>query len=200
MPMERCCRGSPYTDDVPESRDKRRRSDLDLFVLALIESGLVTPYDFQIGAGLSPGATIPALRRLVAGRWASPAKPGPRGRTKHRITAAGRRHLQSSWRQLIDEGASGDVDADLRVALLALFVGGDRRLAVEFLHGSAQEKKAWLRSAHPPEDPADQPPLAYCYQKLRSALATSVVHAEAAGILVMVRNLPAERRSARRSK
>jgi DNA-binding PadR family transcriptional regulator len=192
--------GSPYTDPVPETRDKRRRSDLDLFVLALIESGLATAYDLQIGAGLSPGATIPALRRLVSGGWASPAKPGPRGRTEHRITAAGRRHLQSSWRQLIEEGASGDVDADLRVALLALFVGGDRRLAVEFLRGSAKEKKAWLKGAHPPEEVADRPPLAYWYQKLRSDLAISVVRAEAAGILVTARNLPAEGKSSRRSK
>lgn len=55
--------------------DKRRRADLDLFVLALIEGGLVTPYELQKAAGLSPGATISSLRRLVEGGLALHGKP-----------------------------------------------------------------------------------------------------------------------------
>ncbi|MFY9939949.1 MAG: hypothetical protein WAK33_23900, partial [Silvibacterium sp.] len=39
-----------------ETRDKRRRTDLDLFVLALIDSGISTPYDLQKTAALSLGA------------------------------------------------------------------------------------------------------------------------------------------------
>jgi hypothetical protein len=39
----------------------------------------------------------------------------------HKITAAGQRYLKSGWRQLIDDGPSGDRDADLRVVLLALW-------------------------------------------------------------------------------
>src|SRR6185312_13194297 len=166
--------GHPYTDHVPQSRDKRRRSDLDLFVLALIESGLTTPYELQISAGLSPGATIPALRRLVEGGWASPAKPGPRGRTEHRITAAGRRHLESSWRPVIENGPSGDGDADLRVALLALFVGGDRRLASELLRSSAKKIRSSLQAARKQPPQPDQPPLAASYQRLRAEALKSV--------------------------
>lgn len=177
---------------MPESRDKRRRSDLDLFVLALIEIGLGTPYELQVGAGLSPGATIPALRRLVESRWASQEKPGPRRRTEHTVTAVGRRHLQGSWRQLIEEGPSGDIDADLRVALLAHFVGGERRIAAEFLRASAKKKRASLADAGQSDEQQDQPPLASWYQRLRSESATSVVRAEAAAILAIARRLPAD--------
>lgn len=47
-----------YWRDMSETRDKRRKSDLDLFVLALIGSGVSTPCVLQKEAGLSPGATI----------------------------------------------------------------------------------------------------------------------------------------------
>jgi hypothetical protein len=47
--------------------DKRRRADLDLFVLGLIESGISTLYEFQKFAGISQGASVPALRRLIDG-------------------------------------------------------------------------------------------------------------------------------------
>ena len=192
--------GSPYTDHVPESRDKRRRSDLDLFVLALIESGLATPYDLQIGAGLSPGATIPALRRLVGGGWASAGKPGSRGRTEHAITAAGQRYLQKSWYRLIVDGPTGDRDADLRVALLALFVGGDRRAATKFLRAAADKKQSVYTGSRHLEPQPDQPPLAAWYQRLRSESARSVVRAETAGILAMANRLPEKRKRKRRSE
>jgi DNA-binding PadR family transcriptional regulator len=190
----------PYTDHVPDSRDKRRRSDLDLFVLALIEAGISTPYELQISAGLSPGATIPALRRLVTGGWASQAKPGRRGRTEHRITPSGRRHVESTWRQLIEDGPSGDSDADLRAALLALFVGGDRRLASEFLRGSAEKIRSSLRAARQQHAELDQPPLAAWYQRLRAEALKSVARAEASGILAISRRLPAKPTSKGRSK
>jgi DNA-binding PadR family transcriptional regulator len=185
---------------MPQSPDKRRRSDLDLFVLALIETGITTPYELQISAGLSPGATIPALRRLVAGGWASPAKPGPRGRTEHRLTAAGRRHLESGWRQLIEDGPSGDGDADLRVALLALFVGADRRLATEFLRRSAENKRSSLEEGRPANDQTDQPPLAAWYQRLRSEASKALARAAVSSMQAMAKRLPARTNTGLRSK
>ena len=66
---------------MSETRDdKRRRIDLDLFVLALIDGGVSTPYELQKAAGLSQGATIPALQRLLAARFVRQGKPGARGR------------------------------------------------------------------------------------------------------------------------
>src|SRR5579863_8988063 len=86
---------------VPELRDKRRRSDLDVFVLALVNGGVSTPYELKTAAGLSPGATIPALARLMKARFIRQGKSGPRGRIDHKITAEGRRHLKQGWKYLI---------------------------------------------------------------------------------------------------
>ena len=90
---------------MSETRDKRRRTDLDLFVLALIDSGISTPYDLQKAAALSLGATIPALQRLLESGFVRQGKPGPRGRTDHRITAAGEKLLKTGWRDLIERGS-----------------------------------------------------------------------------------------------
>jgi hypothetical protein len=60
---------------MSETRDKRRRTDLGLFVLALIDSGVSTPYEFQKTAGLSQGATIPALQRLLDARLVRQGNP-----------------------------------------------------------------------------------------------------------------------------
>lgn len=65
--------------DVSDTGDKRRRGDLDLFVLALIESAISAPYKLKTAADLSPGETIPALRRLVQDGFADQGKSGARG-------------------------------------------------------------------------------------------------------------------------
>ena len=71
---------------MPETRDKRRRTDLELFVLALIDSGISTPYQFQKAAGLSPGATIPVLQRLLNAEFVREGEPGARRRTNYSIS------------------------------------------------------------------------------------------------------------------
>ena len=144
---------------MSETRDKRRRTDLDLFVLALIDGGVSTPYELQKAAGLSQGATIPALQRLLDARLVRQGKPGPRGRTDYKVTAAGKRLLKDGWLALIEDGPSGDVDSDLRVALLALLGGGDRRLAADFLRQSADKKMESARAVEPMGNPGRLPPL-----------------------------------------
>ena len=138
---------------MPETRDKRRRNDLDLFVLALIDSGISTPYELQKTAGLSQGATIPALQRLLEARLVRQGKPGPRGRTAYQVIATGKRLLKNGWVALIEEGPSGDVDSDLRVALLALLGGSDRRLAADFLRQSADKKLESMDAVEPINNP-----------------------------------------------
>lgn len=181
---------------MSETRDKRRRNDLDLFVLALIESGLFTPYELKTAAGLSPGATIPALRRLLQEDLVVQGKSGARGRTDHTITAAGRRRLKNGWQELIDEGPSGDLDADLRVALLALWVGGDRRAAAEFLRQSAAKLLESVDRTQESDDPKTAPQLALLYRHLRSAAVTELAERESAAALAMAKALP--RRATRR--
>ena len=175
---------------MPEIRDKRRRSDLDLFVLALIDSGISTPYDFQKAAGLSPGATIPALQRLLKAGCVRQGKPGSRGRTSHIITPAGRKFLKSGWRILVEDGPSGDLDADLRVALLVLWAGGKRQLATDFLQQSASKKLEsieWLQSE---EESSSISSIANWYAGLRSSSAKALLKAESAAALKMAEALP----------
>lgn len=175
---------------MSQTRDKRRRTDLDLFVLALIESGLSSPYEFQKAASLSPGATIPALQRLLESELVRQGKPGPRGRTDHRITPAGKKLLKAGWRGLIEDGPSGDLDADLRIALLALFVGGERRLAKEFLDQSAAKKLSAVEALEENFECASGSLLADWYTRLRSNPGKAILKAESAAALAMAQSLP----------
>jgi DNA-binding PadR family transcriptional regulator len=176
--------------DVSETRDKRRRNDLDLFVLALVSDAILTPYELKTAAGLSPGATIPALTRLLEAGFVLQSKPGPRGRADYKITAAGRRYLKGGWKELIEDGPSGDLDADLRVALLAVWLGGDRKLGADFLRQSAGKRLKTMTAAGKPDDSASLPPLALWYRRLRSTSATALLKGESAAALAMAKALP----------
>lgn len=173
---------------MSQTSDKRRRTDLDLFVLALIESGISTPYDLQRTAALSPGATIPALQRLLESGFVQRGKPGSRGRTNHQITPAGKKMLKTGWRDLLDDGPSGDLDADLRVALLAL-AGGEHRLAKDFLKRSAARKLDSITAIEEPEKPTELPPIAYWYRELRSASTKALLKSSAAAAIAMAESL-----------
>jgi DNA-binding PadR family transcriptional regulator len=183
---------------MSQNRDKRRRTDLDLFVLALIESGISTPYDLQRGANLSPGATIPALQRLLESGSVRQGKPGPRGRTEHRITPAGKKLLKTGWRTLLEDGPSGDLDADLRVALLALSVGKERRLAANFLKQSAAKKLVAIEAFEEGARSISGFSLADCYTRLRSEPGKAILEAESAAALAMAEAMPRKLSAKRR--
>ena len=175
---------------MAETRDKRRRTDLDLFILALIDSGISTSYELQKTAGLSQGATIPALQRLLDAQFVRQGKPGARGRTDYQVTVAGRRLLKDGWLGLIEDGPSGDIDSDLRVALLALLGSGDRRLAADFLRQSADKKMESLAAAQPIGDLDKLPPLPRLYSELRSSTTKALLKAESAAIRSIADALP----------
>jgi hypothetical protein len=44
--------------------DQRVKHNLDLFLPALIESGITTPYRMRMAAGISRGASLQSLKRL----------------------------------------------------------------------------------------------------------------------------------------
>jgi DNA-binding PadR family transcriptional regulator len=173
---------------MSETPDKRRRTDLDLFVLALINGGVSTPYELQKAAGLSQGATIPALQRLLAARLVRQEKPGARRRTDYKATAAGKKLLRDGWLPLIEAGPSGDLDSDLRVALLAIRGSGDRRLAVDFLRRTGDKKIESMATIELTSDAAA--PLARWYADLRSETAKAVLRAESEAIRAMADSLP----------
>ena len=175
---------------MSETPDRRRRTDLDLFVLALIESGISTPYELQKAAGLSQGATVPALQRLLESGFVRQGKPGLRGRTEYKVTAPGKRVLKTGWHGLMKDGPSGDLDADLRVALLAWWIGRDRRLAAEFLRRSADKKGESIDFAEEENNSDFLSPLAYWYSKLRSASAKALIEAESEAVRSLIEALP----------
>jgi DNA-binding PadR family transcriptional regulator len=174
---------------MPEVHDKRRKTDLDLFVLALVDSGVATPYALQITAGLSPGASIPALQRLAEAGLVRQGKPGSRGRTEHRVTPAGKKLLKTGWQSLIEDGPSGDLDSDLRVALLAL-ASGEHRLAKDFLERSAARKFESISALERPGESDSLPPLAFWYRELRSDSAKVMLRGGSAAALAMAEALP----------
>ncbi|MGA1984048.1 MAG: hypothetical protein ABSG84_16485 [Acidobacteriaceae bacterium] len=175
---------------MSDTRDKRRRTDLDLFILALIDGGVSTPYELQKTAGLSQGATIPVLKRLLKARVVRQGKPGVRGRTDYKVTAAGSKALKAGWLPLVEAGPSGDIDSDLRVALLALWGSGDRGIAAEFLRESAHKKMALQANAETTPDPGNVAPLARWYLEMRSAAAKALLTAECSVIRAMADSLP----------
>jgi DNA-binding PadR family transcriptional regulator len=175
---------------MADTPDKRRRTDLDLFVLALIDGGVSTPYELQKTAGLSQGATMPALQRLLAAGLVRRGKPGVRRRTDYKVTAAGRKALKTGWLPLMEARPSGDIDSDLRVALLAILGGGDRQIAAEFLRESAYKKMAAQATAEPTAAPGEIAPLARYYGEMRSAAAKALLTAECSVIRAMAESLP----------
>jgi DNA-binding PadR family transcriptional regulator len=175
---------------VSETRDKRRRNDLDLFVLALIDGGVATPYELQRAAGLSPGATIPVLRRLLESGLVLAGKAGARGRTVHKLTALGRRGLKDGWKELIGEGPSGDLDADLRVALLALSIGNNRTLATQFLRLSAAQKRESASMIDTTSERESPSTLAHWYRSLRATAAKTLFKGESTAALAMAKAFP----------
>jgi DNA-binding PadR family transcriptional regulator len=178
---------------MAETPDRRRRTDLDLFVLALIEAGLPTPYQMQGAAGLSQGATTPALERLLNGKFVRQSAPGVRGRVEYKATAKGRKHLSVRWLPLLESGPSGDIDSDLRVALLALWIGGSRSMASAFLRQAAARKQGPIGAVQPVPGEEGAPLLALSYRDLKSRFTRTLLSAEADILLQIAESLPTKR-------
>ena len=104
-------------------RDRRSRQDLDLLLLALVRSGVDIPYRLRATASLLPGATIPALKLLETAGFVRRGKPGSRGWAEHQVSAAGRHHLESGWRSLVDMPRTGNIEAIFRPVALAILSG-----------------------------------------------------------------------------
>jgi DNA-binding PadR family transcriptional regulator len=124
----------------PSHRDKRSKLDLELFVLALVQHEINTPYRLRETVGLSPGATIPVLKRLQEVGCVRPGKPGARGRTEFKITASGNQYLASGWRPLLEAPAPSNLEAALRTASLAMLSGANAKAVADYLKRAAVVK------------------------------------------------------------
>jgi DNA-binding PadR family transcriptional regulator len=186
---------------VASKRDKRRRSDLRAFVIALLLEGVSTPYELQSRAGLSPGATIPILQSLVEDDHVRAGKPGIRGRVAYVVTSKGRKWLEAVWPSLLQEGPSGDLDSDLRVFLIAVRVGKHRARAEAFLQsGLAHRKESLAQLKRKTEEGRSGVWLADQYVSLRARAAAAMLKAEAKAIDSILDCLPDGLRIAKRAR
>jgi DNA-binding PadR family transcriptional regulator len=108
----------------------RRASSLELFILSCIDRGLETPYDLQRQAGLSLGATNPALKRLIkAGLLKRSTGKSTTRRPRHQyiLTSDGKTLARNGWKEFLkDSGPSVDIDSVLRILDLATYYGSPK--------------------------------------------------------------------------
>lgn len=122
---------------------------LDHFILSQLERGLETPYDLMRRAGVSLGASVPALRRLsVAGlvKKGKETSDSKRPRHVYTVTADGRKQARTGWKQYL-EGKSNLVDLDeiLRVCDMAGHYNHDRASLAAFLDRAARDRSVLAR-------------------------------------------------------
>lgn len=96
-------------------------SSLELFLLTLIDSGLRTPYDFQRQAGISVGASLPALRKLLRLKLILKGKVGTRRRMEYTLTVRGRAALRNP--KLADKSMLEDIGSCFRLAIISNYWG-----------------------------------------------------------------------------
>jgi DNA-binding PadR family transcriptional regulator len=100
-------------------------STLELLLLVAAERGISTPYELHAVAGLSVGASIPALKRLVDQGLLAKSEPGIRGRQESRLTAQGKKLLAQLPRLLAELPAHEltETDSLARALVLAAYCG-----------------------------------------------------------------------------
>ena len=131
--------------------DLRSRSDLLLFILALIDGGIATPYLLKSEAGLSPGATIPVLRKLEKEGAIRSLEIRARGKKEYRTTSAGKTRLRRGFRDLWSGPPPTDVEAVLRTVTLGIMTGMSRKEIRRFLSSAAEASQARVAPAKAPD-------------------------------------------------
>ena len=110
---------------IPDGSTFYMRSNLELFILALVEKGLTTPYQLMTKAGISLGSSLPALRRLREAELISQSKTMARGAKKFTILPAGRKALVEGLKNQLSSHPT-DLESMLRIACLASMNGSER--------------------------------------------------------------------------
>jgi len=186
---------------VAPKRDKRQRSDLRAFVIALLLEGVSTPYELHSLAGLSPGATIPILQNLVEDGHVQAGRPGSRGRVVYVATRKGKKWLGGIWPSLLQAGPSGDLESDLRVFLITVRVGKDSQQAEAFLRSAIalrRESLAEFKSKIGQEGSGAG--LADQYVSLRTQATVDMLKAEVKAIESILVGLGARTRGAKQAR
>jgi DNA-binding PadR family transcriptional regulator len=114
------------------------RSSLELLILALLKQGLSTTYDLQVQAGVSLGASVPALKRLAAAKLVTRKEVGRR--LEFSITREGEKAL-ASW--TAPQRPPTDMDDLLRAAYLAWITGDGKSQAAALLRQGIRARNRW---------------------------------------------------------
>jgi len=109
--------------------------------MALITRELSTPYDLQSKAGISQGASLPALRRLEASGFVIKGEESARRRLEYQVTGRGKKHLESSWKALL-QSRTGDFDDLLRAACVGLLMGERVKVVAQYLADASRQRKS----------------------------------------------------------
>ena len=97
-------------------------TDLDLFILALVQHGCGTPYELKVKAGISIGSSAPVLERLAGAGLLKKSAAGVRGKAQFGISPKGEKTLDKGWQALLVSRPI-DPDAILRITYLAWALG-----------------------------------------------------------------------------
>jgi DNA-binding PadR family transcriptional regulator len=119
-------------------------TSLELFILAMVQLGLATPYELKTKAGLSLGSTVPALARLLEDGLVKASEEGARKSRKFSITTKGSKKLAREWAGHLATDQT-DLDSILRIAYLA-WLHGDMKACQEFMKRSADGLRGWAGS------------------------------------------------------
>jgi DNA-binding PadR family transcriptional regulator len=116
-------------------------SSLDVFLLALIDTGVTSSYAMREQAGISVGASRPALQRLKKFGLVEDGEVEARKRLAFKLTRRGRRAKATGLNLLLEqyrENPPSDTESILRIAALAMFER--KKLAtVRLLKDAAEE-------------------------------------------------------------
>lgn len=122
----------------------KRLSTLGLFILSCFDRGLETPYDLQRRAGLSLGATTPALKRLLkAGllKKTEARTATKRPRHEYELTASGCEQAKTGWKAYIGDSAPpNDVDSFMRVYDMAMYYKAGATVLKSYLQRAADSR------------------------------------------------------------
>lgn len=125
---------------------------LDIFILAALDREPASPYDLHRQLGVSLGASLPALRRLMEGglvaRTVMNAKT-KRPRHEYRLKPAGKAALKSAWQpHLEDRKKVLHLDSILRLVDVGLRFGGDKKVIRDLLVRAAESRSRSARQAN----------------------------------------------------
>ncbi len=116
---------------------QKKRTNLEVLILALVQRGLETTYDLHMRAEISVGATLPALARLEKAGLVK-ATRGTRRSRRYELSSAGSTVLNAEVRSIAQE-IPADLEGILRVAYL-LSLTRPVQFVQAFLRRAAQDR------------------------------------------------------------